>query len=101
MSEKPTVEMIESELQDAREAFKGRRESTVTGAKVKSIRYYHNSKTRHNGAIFILENGKKAYKEYRETDFLNLVMAFGAAKDITVWHDEAGVVQQFVLNQDF
>jgi hypothetical protein len=96
------MEKLESELQHAREVFKPRRETgPLTGSIVKEVRFYHNSKTKHNAAIFHLEDGQTVYKEFKEGDWLNVVTTFTRVKELSVWYDKDKMVQQFILNHTY
>jgi hypothetical protein len=93
------ISVINQELDTAREVMKPRRETgMLTSATVKEIRFYHNSKTRHNGCIMHLEGGETVYKEFKEGDWLNILATFTRVKEVVVWYDQAKNVQQFVLN---
>ena len=100
--ERLEIKEFEKELGTAREAFKGKREAgALTGASVKDVRFYHNSKTRHNACIFITESGETVYKEIKESDWLTVIATFTRAKELLVWYDENKMVQQFVLNHSY
>ncbi|MBF0547948.1 MAG: hypothetical protein HQM08_26160 [Candidatus Riflebacteria bacterium] len=92
----------EKELEIAREVFKSKRETgQLTGARVLNVRFYHNSKTKHNAATFILDNNETVYKEFKETDWLNVVTTFTRVKNLIVWYDKDKMVQQFILDHQY
>lgn len=96
-----SIQDIEAELKKARSAIAPRVEGgAVRSSFANSMRFYHNSKTRHHALVFELENGDTAYKDLRD-NALDVVKAFASAKKIAVWYDEAKIVQQFVLNYEF
>ncbi|NLI78391.1 MAG: hypothetical protein GX442_18380 [Candidatus Riflebacteria bacterium] len=99
---KINVTEIEKELEGAREAFKDRRKSEeMQGGWLKTVRFYHNSKTRHNGILMTLDNGQTVYKEFKEADWLNITATFTRVKNVAVWYDKNKIVQQFILSHDY
>lgn len=99
MSESFSVEAIEAELKEARTHLSPRLTELKSGV-VKSSRFYHSSKTRHNALIFKLDNGETVYKDLRE-NALDVLRIFSTAKGVVVWYDDARIVQQFVVNYDY
>ncbi|NLI78390.1 MAG: hypothetical protein GX442_18375 [Candidatus Riflebacteria bacterium] len=102
MAQNMKVSDLEKELDGARDAFKGKRETgPLTSSRAKNVRFYHNSKTRHNACLITTENNEVVYKEFKEGDWLNIVTSFTRAKDLVVWYDKDRMVQQFVLNHEY
>jgi len=99
MSEPFSVEAIEAELKETRTNLMPKLTELKSGI-VKSVRFYHSSKTRHNALIFKLEGGETVYKDLRE-NALDVLRVFSTAKNVVVWYDEGRLVQQFVVNYDY
>lgn len=96
-----TIKEIEADLGEAREAFSKKRASNeLQSAIVKSVEFYHSSRTRHHALIFKLDGGKTVFKELGD-NALDVLAAVTRAKNVAVWYDQTNTVQQFVLNHEF
>lgn len=90
---------IESELKNARTSLVKSSEG-LKAATVKSMRFYHSSRTRHHALIFKLDNGETVYKGLHD-NALEVTRSFTTARQVTIWYDEQKIVQQYVLSYEF
>lgn len=95
-----TIKEIEADLNQARDVFAKRRASTdLEAGIVKSVEFYHSTRTRHHALIFKLDGGKTVFKELGD-NALEVLAAVTRAKHVAVWYDQSNTVQQFVLNHE-
>lgn len=96
-----TMKIIQSELTAARTAIAPREgKDDLKSGFAKTVRFYHNSRTRHNAVVFKLESGETVFRELKD-NALDVMRAFAAADKVAVWYDKNKIVQQFVLSHDY
>lgn len=102
MASPATITSIEAELEGVRSALRAKsaKQEELKSGLVKSLRFYHNSKTRHHAMVFVLDNGDTVHKDLRD-NALEVLSSFRAAKQVAVWYDETKSVQQYVASFDY